>query len=125
MWKGTWLEKLPPDVWDDIVLQLPIETLLLWDDLETDMLRLAAGERWISTLQWNYETGNGTQHCTANDLIETFDVVDLPYDWVFTYRFFHPTKTTIETEELRRSLFNVFPRLGPLLHVHKSWISMN
>lgn len=123
MLEGTWLEKLPSDVWEDIVMRLPIETLLCWgDDVSVETLRRNAGDRWVPTLEWTYVTADGPQQCVTNHLIETFDV-DLPYDWVPTYRFFHVTNATFETVEVTRSFIHVFPRMGPLLHLHCSWIS--
>jgi hypothetical protein len=66
-------------------------------------------------------TAHGPQACHAHNLVEAVGV-DLPYDWVSTYRFFHPTPTTVHTPEMHRSLFDVFPHMGPLLHLHHSWI---
>lgn len=124
MWlEDTWLAVLPHEVWEaEIVARMPVETLLQWPEVPLEALRRAAGEDWHDVLRWSYVTATGPQECHAEHLVEVHDV-DLPYDWVCTYRFFRVTPfTKAPNESVRRSLFHVFPHATPLLHLHKSWI---
>lgn len=124
MFPGTWIDTLPSEVFEDhIVARLPVDTLLLWADIPLAMLRRVARERWRSRVHWMYPTGSGMIPCNSTCLVEVFDV-DLPYDWTNAYRFFHCTPfTTHQPEELvKGSLFSVYPRHAPMLHLHSSWL---